>query len=98
GPFEDVGMIVDYSTTGVSNSIDPNLFVDDDTKYLYWGSLGKESGIWGTKLAGDGLSVKKGSKPVKLGGIRFEAAYMHKRENYYYLFASADACCRGKES
>lgn len=98
GPFEDIGMIVNYTTTGVSNSIDPNFFDDGDNKYLYWGSLGKGSGIWGIELADDGLSVKKGSTPVKLGGIRFEGAYMHKRENYYYLFASADACCRGKES
>jgi arabinan endo-1,5-alpha-L-arabinosidase len=98
GPFKDLGMIVNYASTGVSNSIDPNFFDDGGAKYLYWGSLGKESGIWGIELTDDGLQVKKGAKPVKLGGIRFEGTYMHKRGNYYYLFVSADACCKGKES
>ena len=40
GPFEDLGMIVSMSNTGVGNSIDPNYFEDTDgRKYLYWGSL-----------------------------------------------------------
>ncbi|MDR3250680.1 MAG: family 43 glycosylhydrolase [Tannerella sp.] len=98
GPFVDVGMIVNYATTGVSNSIDPNFYDDGDTKYLYWGSLGKESGIWVIELTDDGLHVKEGAIPLKLGGTRFEGAYMHKRGNYYYLFASAGACCNGRES
>lgn len=98
GPFEDLGMIVNYASMGVRNSIDANYFDDGNAKYLYWGSLGEGSGIWVVELTDDGLAVKEGSVPVKLGGTRFEAAYMHKRDNYYYLFASADACCRGVES
>lgn len=98
GPFNDIGMIVNYTTTGVSNSIDPNFFDDGVAKYLYWGSLGKESGIWGVGLTDDGLHIKKEATPVKLGGIRFEGTYLHKRGNFYYLFVSADACCKGRES
>ncbi|MDR1722854.1 MAG: family 43 glycosylhydrolase [Tannerella sp.] len=98
GPFNDLGMIVNYATTGVGNSIDPCFFDDGDNKYLYWGSLGKESGIWGIKLTDDGLHVKEGAMPVKLGGTRFEGVYMHKRGGNYYMFVSADACCIGKES
>lgn len=98
GPFIDLGMIVSYYNTGVSNSIDPSFFDDGESKYLYWGSLGKESGIWGVELTNDGLHIRENVKPFKLGGTRFEGAYLHKRGNYYYLFASADACCIGKES
>ena len=45
GPFIDHGLLVDYETVGVKNSIDPNLFIDHGKKYLIWGSLGKGSGV-----------------------------------------------------
>lgn len=107
GPFKDLGMIVSMENTGVGNSIDPNYFEDSDgRKYLYWGSLrhrtdaevGRKSGIYVVELSADGLSVKPGSEPVKVAGDLMEGTYVHKRGNYYYLFASEGSCCEGSKS
>ena len=98
GPFEDRGMLVNYATQGVSNSIDANFFDDGDTKYLFWGSFGQDSGIWAIELSDDGLSLKPGAKKKYICGHNFEGTYVHKRDGYYYLFASMGACCSGKES
>lgn len=107
GPFKDLGMIVGMENTGVGNSIDPNFFEDTDgRKYLYWGSLshptdgemGRKSGIFVVELSDDGLSIKPGSEPVKVAGDRMEGAYVHKRGQYYYLFASEGSCCEAEKS
>lgn len=38
GPFRDMGEVVSFKSTGVTNSIDPALFTDEDgRKYLFWG-------------------------------------------------------------
>ena len=91
-------MLVNYATQGVSNSIDANFFDDGDTKYLFWGSFGQDSGIWAIELSDDGLSLKPGAKKKYICGHNFEGTYVHKRDGYYYLFASMGACCSGKES
>lgn len=96
GPFADKGKLVDFGTSGVVNSIDPNYFDDGGKKYLYWGSLG--GGIHGVRLSDDGLSVRKGAKSKSLSARNMEAAYMHKRGGWYYLFASAGSCCEGGNS
>ncbi len=107
GPFRDLGMLVSRANTGVGNSIDPNYFEDTDgRKYLYWGSLshptdaeaGRRSGIFVIEVTEDGLALKPGSKPVKVAGDRMEGTYVHKRDKYYYLFASEGSCCNGKNS
>ena len=98
GPFKDLGMTVSWSSHRVINSIDPDLFRDDDGRvYLYWGSLG--GGIYVIEMNGDGTSVKNGAKPHgRLSARNSEAAYMHKRDGKYYLFASAGTCCEGQKS
>lgn len=99
GPFKDKGMVVSYQNTGVGNSIDPMLFINDDgTKYLYWGSFGKTSGIWVIELSDDCLSIKDGAKPVKLGATNMEGTYVIKRNGYYYMFNSKGSCCDGAKS
>lgn len=98
GPFVDQGMIVDYETTGVGNSIDPNFFDDGTAKYLFWGSLGSTSGLYGVQLTDDGLHVKEGSTPVFLGAKNMEGSYIHKRDGYYYFFASQGSCCEKENS
>ena len=99
GPFQDKGMVVSYQNTGVGNSIDPMLFIDENgTKYLYWGSFGETSGIWVVKLSDDGLSIKEGAVPVKLGATNMEGSYVIKRNGYYYMFNSKGSCCEGSSS
>lgn len=98
GPFRDCGLLVDFNTIGVKNSIDPNLFVYKGKKYLIWGSLGEGSGVWGIRLSRDGLSLKKNAKPVQLGADNMEGAYMVRRERYCYLFTSRGSCCEGARS
>ena len=98
GPFKDKGMLVDYASQGVSNSIDANFFDDGDQKYLFWGSYGKNSGIWVLPLSDDGLSIKVGAKKQKVAGNFMEGTYVHKHDGFYYLFASTGSCCEGKES
>ena len=98
GPFIDTGMLVDYQTHGVDNSIDANYVEDGDRKYLFWGSYGNNSGIWVVELESDGLSLKKGTVKKHVAGNWMEGTYVHKHGNYWYLFASTGACCSGKES
>lgn len=98
GPFRDCGLLVDFNTIGVKNSIDPNLFVYKGKKYLIWGSLGEGSGVWGIRLSRDGLSLKKNAKPVQLGADNMEGAYMVRRGSYCYLFTSRGSCCEGARS
>jgi len=94
GPFIDYGKVLDSESTGVSNSIDPTLFIKDGLKYLVWGSLG--GGIHMIELSHDGKRII-GSKK-KLAGGAFEAAYIYPKNGYYYLFVSTGTCCDGSSS
>lgn len=98
GPFRDCGLLVDFNTIGVKNSIDPNLFIYKGKKYLIWGSLGEGSGVWGIRLSHNGLALKKNAKPVLLGADNMEGAYMVRRGRYCYLFTSRGSCCEGARS
>lgn len=100
GPFTDVGMLVDFETTGVANSIDPNFFDDGDHKYLFWGSFNTstaKSGIWAIELSSDGLSIKEGAQKVNIANS-MEGTYIHKHGDWYYAFGSKGSCCSGAES
>ena len=95
GPFQDHGPLFRSNTIGVFNSIDPEFVRDKGRNYLFWGSFW---GIYAVELSKDGLSVKKGCKPKQIAGRAFEASYIHKRNGYYYLFASIGSCCEGIKS
>ena len=95
GPFSDLGKIFRSNEIGVTNSIDPFYIEEDGKKHLFWGSF---RGIYGIELADDGLSVKEGADKVKVAGTAFEGTYIHKRNGYYYLFASIGSCCEGLKS
>lgn len=95
GPFIDLGEVVSFKSTGVTNSIDTNLFIDDNGKrYLFWGSLGPGSGIWGIELEKDGLKPKENAKKKRLSASNMEAVYVYKKDGWYYLFASKGSCCK----
>ncbi|MDR2358829.1 MAG: family 43 glycosylhydrolase [Prevotellaceae bacterium] len=98
GPFEDKGKLFRSDEIDVQNSIDPFYIEEDGKKYLFWGSYGENGGIHYTELNDDGLSVKDMSVKTKIAGNHFEGTYIHKRGNYYYLFASTGSCCSGINS
>ena len=96
GPFTDWGPIIrSNDALGVTNSIDPFYIEDGDKKYLFWGSF---HGIYGIELADDGLEVRFGAQKTKVAGNAYEGTYIHKRNGYYYLFASIGSCCEGVNS
>jgi arabinan endo-1,5-alpha-L-arabinosidase len=95
GPFTNHGKLFNSTEIGVQNSIDQFYMEDGGKKYLFWGSF---RGIYGIELSDDGLTVKPGAEKVKIAGNSFEGVYIHKRGNYYYLFASTGSCCSGATS
>ena len=98
GPYKlagDEGHLFTSKEVGVSNSIDPFYIEDNGKKYIIWGSW---NGIWAIELTEDGLAVKNMNTKTRLAGTKFEAAYIYKRGNYYYMFASIGACCEGARS
>lgn len=99
GPFEDKGMVVGWKNIGTANSIDPNFYrAEDGRSYLFWGSFGPMGGIWIVELEHDGLKVKEGAKKKHVGADNLEGAYIHKRGDWYYLFASKGTCCEEEKS
>jgi arabinan endo-1,5-alpha-L-arabinosidase len=93
------------------NAIDPNLAFDDNhTPWLVFGSFW--SGLKLVKLDNDlskpaqpeaWYTVSKRPRDFKVkdedpGPGAVEAPFIFKKNGYYYLFASFDFCCRGKES
>lgn len=95
GPFTDLGMMFRSNSIGVQNSIDPFYIEDNGKKYLFWGSF---RGIYGIELSNDGLSIKKGAEKKQIAGTAYEGTYIHKRGDYYYMFASIGSCCEGLKS
>ena len=93
GPFEDRGRVLQSSTVGVQNSIDPCMIRADDGPYLFWGS---KRGIHGAPLTGDGLSLA--GDPFQIAGDGVEAASLIERDGQYYFFGSRGTCCAGADS
>lgn len=95
GPFTDLGKMFRSDEIGVQNSIDPFYVENQGQKHLFWGSF---RGIYHVLLSDDGLTVAEGSSPSQIVGTAYEGVYIHKRDNYYYLFASIGRCCEGLNS
>ena len=102
GPYlgtSNAGMLFRSIDIGVQNSIDPCYVEDEGKKYIIWGS---HKGIYIVELAGDGMSVREGASAQHIAGkpndIGFEGAQVHRRGEYYYLFASWGTCCDGANS
>nr|WP_321408397.1 family 43 glycosylhydrolase [uncultured Carboxylicivirga sp.] len=92
GPFQDNGKLFRSNEIGVHNSIDPFYIEDEGKKYLFWGSF---FGIYAIELTDDGLGLKYEAEKQLIAGNAFEATYIYKKDNYYYLFASIGTCCDG---
>src|SRR5690606_7664996 len=110
GPWTDQGKLFTSSEIGVNNSIDPNVFFDEDGKlYMVWGSF---RGIYGIELTEDGLGLKGGLEYAKENKVHlagtptaspfstqtYEGAYVIYRNGYYYMFLSTGTCCNGHNS
>ena len=95
GPFTDLGMLFRSNTIDVQNSIDPNIVVDGDKIYLFWGSF---RGMYAIEMTDDALNIKEGCEKIRVAGTAYEAVYIHKRGKYYYMFASIGSCCAGLRS
>ena len=95
GPFTDLGKLFRSNEINIQNCIDPFYIEDNGKKYLFWGRF---HGIYGTELTDDGLSLKKGAPIEQIAGTAYEGTYIHKRDGYYYLFASIGRCCEGLKS
>ncbi len=92
-PFTDHGPLFTSKDIKVENSIDPEFYNDNGTPYLFWGSF---HGIYGVKLSPDGFKVS--GAPFQAAGNSFEAPYIFKKKDYYYLFLSSGSCCEGEKS
>ncbi len=95
GGFSDKGKLFRSNEIGVQNSIDPFYIEDNGKKYLFWGSF---RGIYAIELSDDGLSVKENTEKQQVAGTAYEGVYIHKKGQYYYMFASIGSCCEGLNS
>ena len=98
GPFTYVSRVTDGNETGIKDSIDAEVVEDPTTGklWLFFGSTGKMHRV---ELAEDGTKVADGAKYVHVAGLDssqnssrskvFEGCYLHFRDGYWYLFASA---------
>jgi len=97
----DEGLVMQSKPTDNFNAIDPNVAFDQDKQpWLVWGSYW--SGLKLRKLdagtgkpADDNIISIAGGRP---GPNAIEAPFIIKHGDYFYLFFSADFCCRGVDS
>jgi arabinan endo-1,5-alpha-L-arabinosidase len=93
--FIDRGKLFRSNEIGVQNSIDQFYMEENGKKYLFWGSF---HGIYCIELENNGLNIKKAAEKRQIAGTAFEGTYIHKKDEYYYLFASVGTCCEGVNS
>ncbi|KAM0186768.1 hypothetical protein ACHAPI_011494 [Fusarium lateritium] len=93
GPYKDAhpeGPIISQSVpirNDIQN-IDPTVMVDDDGKvYIYWGTFGQ---LRGYELDSDMITIKGNVVTVDTLDGFFEAAWLAKRKDTYYLFYAAN--------
>ena len=99
GPFAWCGVVTHSKTNGgIIDTIDPEVVKDPDTGkiWLFFGSTGKmfrvELNEEGTALAGNASYTHVAGLHVSLNPSRssvFEGAYVYRRGDWWYLFASA---------
>ncbi len=99
-PFTDVGQPIVCGPSFAN--IDPMVYDDPATgkPMLYWGSAFQAIRV--QELASDRIRLQPGSQPIALlvpSAYAYErlieAAWVHPRAGYFYLFSSGDDCCGG---
>ena len=107
GPWTHYGKLFNSNEIGVTNSIDPFVFVDDDNVYMAFGSYGGLISL--VELTNDGLELKNGleyqkENRVALAGFEvfdmtnYEGTFIFKKDGWYYLLLSTGSCCNGVNS
>ncbi|BGP46976.1 hypothetical protein JCM10450v2_002828 [Rhodotorula kratochvilovae] len=102
GTWTDNGLVLSTKTGDAYNAIDPNLIIASSGQwYLTLGSFW--TGMYAVELDPSTGKVKSGAKPVHLaqrsGVGAVEALWVYHHDNeFYYLFSSFDACCKGTSS
>lgn len=99
----DEGLVIESTGSENYNCIDPNLVLDEDGQpWLAFGSFW--SGIrmrrldlsTGKPSADDPTLYSLAGRSVNQGAV--EGAFIIRKGDFYYLFASFDFCCRGVDS
>ena len=99
GPFTDGHILTNGRDTGIYDTIDPEAVRDEKTGdlWLFFGSVGK---VHRVRLAPDGKSLAPGAVYEHMAGVHrerdknpsrskvFEGTYLHRRDGWWYLFAS----------
>jgi arabinan endo-1,5-alpha-L-arabinosidase len=101
GTWTNQGLVVESTTSSGYNAIDPNLIVDASGKW--WLSFGS---FWsGIKLVPLNASTGKPSSSTltslafrSTNGGAVEGPFITRKDSYYYLWVSFDACCKGAAS
>jgi arabinan endo-1,5-alpha-L-arabinosidase len=100
--WKDEGLVYESSKFDKFNAIDPSLFTDSDGRqYMAFGSFW--SGIKLIEIdpaTGKPLDAKPAPKALASRNFpgAIEGPGLIRRGGFYYLFASYDFCCRGKDS
>ena len=99
----DRGLVIESHPSDDYNTIDPNLFHDDDGRqWMVFGSFW--GGIKLTEIDPATGKLKDPKAPLQALARRpldpdpVEAPFLIKRDGFYYLFISYDFCCRGTKS
>lgn len=107
GPWTHHGKLFNSEEIGVTNSIDPHVFVDEGKVYMVFGSFGGLITL--IELTEDGMGLKGGleyqkENKVALGGYEifelnnYEASLIIKKDGWYYLLLSTGSCLSGTNS
>jgi arabinan endo-1,5-alpha-L-arabinosidase len=103
GSWRGRGLVLDTTSSDSYNAIDPNLFVDDSGSWWltfgsFWSGLKlvRLDPATGKPAVGAELQALA-TRPRSVDGA-IEAPYLVRHDDYYYLFAAFDLCCRGTSS
>ena len=118
GPYTDHGMLFateeiasivgSDKSLGVTNSIDQQVIVDDDSVYMVFGSF---LGCYLVELTDDGMGLKNGipyqrehkvliagEMPGAFDEYHYEGSWIFKKDDLWYYMGSTGSCCNGRNS
>jgi arabinan endo-1,5-alpha-L-arabinosidase len=101
--WTDRGAVLTSTNGSAYNAIDPGILLTSTGKmYMSFGSFW--NGLYITELnPTTGLRITPNSAVTRIaqnpaGAHPIEAAYLHERDGYFYLFVNYDTCCAGVNS